>query len=129
MSELDDENQIRETMRDIVIAFREGDPAPLDRIFADDFTFTDPAGPVIGKQQWLADLASGDLTFDSVEPGAAEFRHLGDTVLVLGRVTFRGRYSKSDYNGSFRYIGVYTKRGDEWKLVLTAADRDGPAPG
>jgi hypothetical protein len=43
--------------------------------------------------------------------------------VVLGEATLRGLYTKGDYNGAFRYMGVYTKQDGDWKLVLTSAER------
>ena len=127
MTERDDEARIHELMGETARAFRAHDVAALDRVFADDFTFTDPAGPVISKEQWLKDVASGELVIESLVPGPVEFRHLGDKVIVLGSATLRARYSKSDWNGSFRYMGVYAQRDGDWTLVLTSADRGGEA--
>jgi ketosteroid isomerase-like protein len=119
-----DETTIRENMREIYRAFLERDVEALGRAFADDFTFSDPAGPVVSKEEWLEDIASGDLAFECIEAGEPELRLAGDSVVVLGRATLRGRYSKSNYNGTFTYMGVYAKQGDDWKLMLTSADRD-----
>ena len=123
MSQVDDETTIRALEAALFQAFLERDVAALGRVLADDFAFSDPSGPVFSKEQWLRDVEAGDLAFQAIEPGEMEFRHLGDTVLVLGQATLRARYSKSDYNGDFRYIDVYTKRGGEWKLVLISAER------
>ena len=125
MSESADEAAIREHMRDLYRAFREGDVATLDRVLADDFTFSDPNGPVMSKQRWLVDIAAGNLVFESVETGPTTFQHLGDRALVEGEARLRVRYTESDYTGVFRYLGVYAREGDEWRLVLTSAIRVG----
>ena len=124
MAEQDDETRIRALEQALFGAFLERDVAALDSILAEDFAFSDPSGPVFSKEEWLRDLESGDLAFESIEPGELEIRHLGNTILVLGQATLRARYSKSDYNGTFRYIDVYTKRGNEWVIVLTSAERN-----
>jgi ketosteroid isomerase-like protein len=125
MSESADEAAIREHMRDLYRAFREHDVATLDRVLADDFTFSDPNGPVMSKQRWLADIAAGNLVFEEVETGPVVFKHLGDRALVEGEATLRVRYTESDYTGTFRYLGVYAREGEGWRLVLTSANRVG----
>ena len=129
MTERDDEEEIRSLMRELHRAFAEHDVETLDRVLADDFAFTDPRGPVVGKRQWLADIASGELVFDSVEAGDVEFRHLGDHAVVVGRARLRARYTKSDYTGEFEYVGVYRRHGDSWRLELTSARRREAAGG
>ena len=123
MSQTDDEAAIREQMRELYRAFREHDVATLDRVLADDFTFSDPRGPVVSKQQWLDDIALGNLVFEEVEAGDIVFKHLGDRALVDGEATLKVRYTESDYTGVFRYLGVYKRDGDQWRLVLTSAQR------
>jgi len=123
MSDAADEAEIREHMRNLYNAFREGDLAVLERVLADDFTFSDPAGPIVSKSQWLADIASGNLVFEYVEAGDTTFKHLGDRALVEGEAKLRVRYTQSNYTGVFRYMGVYKKYDDGWKLLLTSAQR------
>jgi ketosteroid isomerase-like protein len=124
MPEQEDEARIRQLMGEISRAFIHRDVAALNEVLADDFTFSDPSGPVVNKAQWLSDLASGELTVEQVDhPGAMQLSHRGDAVIVRGEFILRARYTKSDYNGAFRYLGVYRKVGEDWKLQLTSADR------
>jgi ketosteroid isomerase-like protein len=125
----DHEEEIRALMRDIARAFIEGDVALLDRVFADDFTFADPEGGMVSKKAWLADVASGDLKVEGVESNEMELRQAGEMIRVRGELTLRARYSKGNYNGTFRYMGVYARQGETWRLVLTSARRaDGVGP-
>jgi len=123
MSHSDDEAAIREHMRELYRAFREHDVETLDRVLADDFTFSDPGGPVVSKERWLADIAMGNLVFEEVEAGDIVFQHLGDRALVDGEATLKVRYTESNYTGVFRYLGVYKRDGEQWRLVLTSAQR------
>jgi ketosteroid isomerase-like protein len=123
MTAADDEVAIRACMRELHQAFRDHDLAVLDRVLADDFTFSDPRGPVASKQRWLADIAAGNLRFESVDAGEIEFEHLGDRALVVGEATLKVHYTESDYTGVFRYLGVYTRQGTDWRLSLTSAQR------
>jgi len=124
MSATDDREQIGFMMREFLRAFRERDTETLNQMMADDFTFSDPGGPVISKQQWLSDIENGELIFDSIEASQPEFKYLGDQVLVLGQATLQARYTKGDYTGTFRYMGVYTRQNGKWKLELTSATRE-----
>lgn len=117
-------DEIRAAMGAIARAFIDRDTDTLREVLDDDFTGSDPAGLVVSKEQWIADVASGELVFTSIESDELEFLHADEhSVRLRGRLTFRARYSKSNYNGSFRYLGVFAKRGDRWKLVLSTAKR------
>ena len=118
------ENEIKAAMGELARAFIERDLAAADAALADDFTGFDPGGVVVSKDRWLTDLANGELVFTSVRSDEIEFRHAPDgTVHVSGQLTFAARYTRSNYNGSFRYLGVYARDGDRWKLRLSTARR------
>jgi len=123
MTEQDEEAEVRALMGAISRAFVERDVDTLSSIFADDFTVSDPSGAVIGKEEWLADVASGDLTVESVQSDAFDIRKVGDSYRVKGQLQLRARYSRSSYNGTFTYMGVYSRHGDGWKLQLSSARR------
>jgi ketosteroid isomerase-like protein len=123
----EDEASIRNNMRDIYVAFLAGDSAALEELLADEFTFCDPSGKAVAtKAQWLQDIASGELAFEEIDSGGAvEIDPSGDVARVRGNATLRTRYRRADYNGRFRYIGVYIRRNGRWQLSLTSAQRIG----
>lgn len=123
MTEPNEEAEVRKLMGEISRAFIERDVATLSEIFDDDFTLSEPSGDVVSKAQWLADVASGDLAIQSVQSNAFDIRRVGDAYRVRGELTLRAQYSKSNYNGTFGYMGVYAKDGNRWKLVLSSARR------
>ena len=118
-----DELNARFLMQEIARAAIERDMAALDRIFDDDFTLTDPTGAVISKDEWLGDIASGALIIEGVESESFDIRPVGDTFRVKGRLRVASKSTKRSYAGTFDYLGVYTKHGDEWRLTLTSARR------
>jgi hypothetical protein len=119
-----DETHVRNLMGEISRAFIERDVDRLNGIFDDTFAFTDPYGAVLGKEEWLADVATGELTVETVQSDAFDIRQVADDAMrVRGQLTLRAHYSKSNYNGTFAYIGLYTKHGEEWRLSLSSARR------
>ena len=118
------ENEIRAAMGELAEAMITRDVARVAAALDDDFTGSDAGGVVVSKEQWLQDLASGDLQFTSITSDELEFRHTtDDTVHLRGQLTFRAHYTRSNYNGSFRYMGVYARRNGAWKLLLSTARR------
>jgi ketosteroid isomerase-like protein len=123
MDDLSDDASVRLQMGALHSAFRHADLATLERILADDFTFSDPNGPTVGKQRWLDDIASGNLVFDSVETGPVQVRRVGDRAVVDGEARLIVRYTESDYTGRFRFLGVFRYEDGQWRLELTSAER------
>ena len=124
MIDQEKEQAIRAAMGNLARAFIERDVELLNDSLDDDFTGFDPAGVVVSKERWLADLASGELVFHTIDSDEIEFLEGGDdTVHVRGQLTFTAHYTRSNYNGSFRYLGVYANRGGKWRLALSTARR------
>jgi hypothetical protein len=121
MTEEEKKLAVRGAMRDLATALLERNIARTEELLDDEFTGCDPSGVIVSKQQWLSDLASGELEFKSIEPGEIELTALDDAVRVHAQLTFRARYTRSNYNGTFRCLGLYAKRGDTWKLMLSNA--------
>jgi ketosteroid isomerase-like protein len=118
----EDERQVMQLEQELIAAFRHNDTASLSRILADDFVFTDPRGASITKDVWLEDLASGTLTFESVEIEDVRVRLAGDAALVTGLVTLKARSRAGGYNGQFGVIDVYMKRQGRWQLALSTGE-------
>lgn len=60
---------------------------------------------------------------ESVESDDFDIRAAGDVYRVKGQLRIRATYSRANYNGTFKYMGVYAKRDDGWKLTLSSARR------
>jgi ketosteroid isomerase-like protein len=128
MDETTREDEIRAAMRDLATAMIARDVPRVAAALDDEFTGSDPAGIVVSRERWLEDLASGDLQFTSIASDEMELQGVDDdTVHVRGQLTFAAHYTRSNYNGSFRYLDVYARRNGAWKLMLSTARRVVPS--
>jgi ketosteroid isomerase-like protein len=123
MPDPQDEMRVRALMGTISTAFINRDVATLREVFDDDFTLVEPTGDVVSKEQWIGDVERGDLVIESVESESFEIHPAGDTLSVRGKLKIRAKYSRNNYNGTFRYLGVYAQRDGAWKLTLSSARR------
>ena len=62
-----EQQQVAELEHNFIEACLQSVTPVLDDILADDFTFTDPNGVNLTKEEWLADLSSGDFKFEAAE--------------------------------------------------------------
>jgi ketosteroid isomerase-like protein len=115
------DQEVRAAMRDLARALIERDVDVVARQLDDDFTGCDAAGVIVSRAQWLEDLANGQLVFQSIDAGPVETEAFDDAVRVRAELTFRARYTRSNYNGTFRCLGMYVRRGDGWKLLVSRA--------
>ena len=111
------EDEIRQLEREWGDAFERGDMAALDRFMADDYILTDPLGNVRGKAESLAALKANEVRFESTKSDDVRVRINGDTAVVTGRSTFKGRYKGWSMAGQYQYTDVLVKRRGSWQAV------------
>jgi ketosteroid isomerase-like protein len=108
--------------RDWIDAFVRSDTEALDRILADDFIFTDPAGNILTKAEWIDDMINGSLKFESIQIDDLKVRVFGDSAAVAnGRTTVKAQSKEGGFNGKFCYTVMYLKRNGRWQAVAEQA--------
>ena len=102
-------------------AYREAiakrDLTTLDDIWADDYTFTNPHGAFLNKKQRLENLRSAHTQIEPVATEDQDVRVYGDTAVITGRITLKGKYSGKEASGHHRSISVWVNQQGRWRLV------------
>ena len=111
------EDEVRRVEFEWGEAFERKDLATLDRLMADEYILTDPLGNVRSKAESLAAIESNQINFESTESDDVKVRINGDTAVVTGRSTFRGRYKGWSMAGRYQYTDVLVRRRGAWKAV------------
>ena len=117
------EQAIRQLMSELANAQVKGDTATLNRIWADDFAFTNSSGEVQTKAQRLAEIKSGELKFESISIDDVQVRVYGDTAVVMSRGTVKGQRRGQDLTGQSRGTSVYVKKQGRWQQVAQQVTR------
>lgn len=104
-------------------AFVKRDKATLERILADDFMSTGPTGAVANKAEYVAGVGNTDTTVEVINVEDGDVRMYGDTVIVTGRYTMKGKAGGQDIGGPHRYTTVYVKRQGRWQPVAFHSSR------
>ena len=68
-------------------AIMRADVAALERIFADEFIYTNPKADVLDKKQQIAALSSGDVKLADAKSDDVRIRIYGETAVMTGRFT------------------------------------------
>ena len=113
------EEEIRHVEIEWGDAFERHDVATLDRLMADEYFLTDPLGNVRSKAETIAAIQRNEVLFLSTKSDAVNVRVTGDTAVVTGRSTFRGRYKGWSMAGQYQYTDVLVKRSGSWKAVAS----------
>ena len=111
------EDEIRRVEMEWGDAFEQRDMETLDRLMADDYILTDPLGSVRTKAESLAAIKNNEVHFESTKSDNVNVRINGDTAVVTGRSTFRGRYKGWSMAGQYQYTDVLVKRRGSWQAV------------
>src|SRR6266566_4448583 len=112
------EQEVRQTIEKYRTALLQKDAATLERIWADDYTFTNGAGEIHSKADRLANLKSGATSLDSIsQEEEMKVRIHGNVAVATSRVTIKGQYSGKQASGQYQSINVWVKGAAGWQLV------------
>lgn len=103
------------------------DVETINRIQAEEFEFTDPAGQIWTKARALESIRNGQLQVDSFEMSEFKIRIYGDTAVVNFRVVWNGTFGEADISGPQRMTDIFVRRDGNWQCVASQATRI-PAP-
>ncbi len=105
----------------LAAAMLKNDAAALEALLAHDFAHIGPSGETIGRDEMLADVKSGALTYDVIERGTAAMRVIGAAVVVTERDLLKGTYRHHYFSGRYRVMRVWGREDGTWRLIASQA--------
>ena len=127
------EREIRELEAQLSRAVVAGDRGLFDRVLASDFTHTSHSGQFKTRAEWMAEdkvdsrqgkPQAGKTTYESFDVDDLAVRIYGETAVVTGRSSPKGRTAKGEpIRGQYRYLRVWVKRGGTWQVVAFQGTR------
>ena len=115
------EQQVIATDEQRMDALRRGDPAPLERIYADDYTLVTGLGQVRSKVDQINELKSGALRYADIRSVERQVRLYGDVAVVVSRQKADIRQGSHRITGDERVTRVYKNFDGQWKVISTQA--------
>ena len=91
----------------------------LQRLFAEEYAFTDQDGVVWNKTQDIANVTSGVTRTSSYKLEDLKVRLYGDVAVVTGSNTIKATFQGRDIGGKYRFTDVFVKRSGAWQVVTT----------
>jgi hypothetical protein len=98
-------------------ALVDGDFITLEKIFAEEFTYTSTSGEVIDRPAQLEQFKSGTLDIVSAVGSEEKVQIHGKTGIVIGRFDARGTYAGKPFDSAERYTSVWVARDGRWQLL------------
>jgi len=104
-------------------AVASNDADALDAFLADDWIIVEPDGGMIDKARFLGVIRSGALSHESMESTDLKIRVYGNTALVTGLTTSKGKFMGQDFTSCERATDIFVKQSDRWQCVFTQLTR------
>ena len=119
------EQQVLQAEKDRFAAMVKVDEAALNKLLADDLTYTHSNANLQTKAQFIADLKSGAIKYVSVAPVEAEWkvRIFGTVAVVNGAAAVHVVDHGNDLTFRIRYTNVHTNRPGYWQMAAWEATR------
>ena len=95
----------------------------LDRLLADDWIIVEPDGSIIDKARFLEVIRSGALSHESMKSTDLKVRVYGNTAVVTGLTTSKGKFMGQDFTSCERATDIFVKQSDRWQCVFTQLTR------
>ena len=121
------EQEIREDLETVSAAWERAmvsnDAGAIGQFMTDDWVIVSATG-ITKKGDFLAVVASGDLTHESFKGNIVSVRGYGDTGVVTGRVSNNGTYRSQPFSADEWTTDVFVKGDGQWRCVyshITAA--------
>lgn len=114
---VNDEQGVRQAVGDLVKAVGSNDIAALERIYSDDFVFTNDAGVFQTRAERFDSLKSAKLTYESVKLDDLKIQMFGNTAVATFQVTSKFKADGQSQTGTYRVTGTFVKNKGRWQEV------------
>lgn len=101
----------------LVAAMKASDVDALDALLHDDLLFNGPTGETATKAMDLSNYRSGGVRLSVVEPSDYTLSAIDDDVIVAVTVRLEGEYMGQPAAGRFRYLRVWKRYGESWRVI------------
>jgi ketosteroid isomerase-like protein len=99
-------------------AILDGDTTALARIWTENYTFINPQGGLVTREQRLANIGSGNTSVQIIDnEREITVRLFGDAAIVQNLSTLHGTFSGQPTDTDLRGTFVWARRGGRWQLV------------
>lgn len=123
----DTADQLRGIERERLRSLVDADVVTARRFHADDFELINPKGGSLSKEQYLGDIASGDLDYLEWEPGDIRVRLYGNSAAIRYQAHLRVSVKGSPGRDvTFWHTDLYEKRKGQWQVVWSHATQIQP---
>ena len=117
------DESVRQAEKAWADATMKGDAAALERVLADDLTYTHSSGRSETKAEFINALRSGAMKYEAIEYGEMKVRVYGNTAILTtdAKVKVVSRGQPNSFQ--LRLLHVYVKNKPGWQLTAHQSTR------
>ena len=93
------------------------DTVVLNKLYAPGFTYTNPDGKLLDRQQQLLSIASSEMKWEYGKSEDVKVLLYNQTAIVTGILQAKGSYRGNPVTIHERYTAVWVKSNQQWQLV------------
>jgi ketosteroid isomerase-like protein len=112
-----DKRELAQLVKDLNDAVVKADVAFLGRVLHEDYAHHRPRGTVENRAQYLENRKARRVDFESLVADEIKVRVYGDTAVVTGRSTAKGKDQHGKMDEQRRWSRVLVRRDGRWQLV------------
>ena len=112
-----DERELTQLVKDLNEAVVKADVAVLERALHEDYVHQRPRGMVENRAQYLENRKARRVDFESLVPDEIKVRVYGDTAIVTGRSTAKGKDQHGKIDDQRHWTRVLVRRDGRWQFV------------
>ncbi len=117
--DVDETEQIKKIERQLAVALAKSDVERLAELIANDWKFVGSDGGIIGRDEMLNTLRSGQLKFESYELGPMQVRVYGEVAVVIGTGASKGSMAGETFDERDVFTDVFIRKDGKWSCVST----------
>lgn len=115
-----EKNAVIQVMHDWADGYLMHDPARLDRVRAEDWTYAgDPSGAVLSKREADKMFQTDTTKYLAFDYADLNVRVYGATAVLTGREKLRWEYGGKTDSASYRITAVFVKQEKQWRCVAS----------
>jgi ketosteroid isomerase-like protein len=116
-----DQQELLNTEQAWVQAHRKMDIHTIRQMLDDDYTQLKADGNMIGKQELVADYASGKRYWEIAESEPIKVQIIGEDGLLFGKWRGKGQNRGEEFDYSAYFLAIYRKSREGWRLLADAS--------
>jgi hypothetical protein len=120
------EQQILKTLEQRSQAQIQGDFPTLERLMADECTYTHASSQTQNKAEFIGELKSGKRVYKALKNTDLHVLVYGHTAVLTGRTGISAVNDGKNTEVSIKFLEVYEKRNGQWQMVAHQSTRIAP---